>query len=100
MYAQRELNRLAAHKTLLRDRIARHRQQSAVAAAGVLRPLEWCDRALAWWRRASPLVKLVAVPLGLVARRRLFPRAKLLGTLVGWAPAAFGAIRAFTRPRG
>jgi DNA-binding response OmpR family regulator len=35
----------------------------------------------------------------LVARRTLFPRAKLLGRLVSWGPAAFGLVRALIRPR-
>ena len=71
----------------------------ATAAEGALRPLEWCDRALAWWRRASPLVQCAAVPLAIVARRRIFPRAKFFGSLLGWAPGVFGLIRLLTRPR-
>ena len=99
MYARWELNRLAAHKARVRERIASRRLESAAAAAGALRPLEWFDRALAWWRRASPLVQCAAVPLAIVARRRIFPRAKLFGSLLGWAPGVFGLIRLLTRPR-
>ena len=99
MYVRWELNRLAAHKARVRERIASRRVESAAAAAGALRPLEWCDRALAWWRRASPLVQCAAVPLAIVARRRIFPRAKLFGSLLGWAPGVFGLIRLLTRPR-
>lgn len=99
MYSERELIRLAAHKRALLVRIDLRRRQSAGAFAGVVRPLVWLDRALAWWRKASPLVQLAAVPLGLVARRTLFPRAKFLGRLVSWGPAAFGLVRALIRPR-
>lgn len=99
MYSERELIRLAAHKRVLLARIDLGRRQIAEAFSEATRPLAWCDRALAWWHRASPLVQLAAVPLALVARRTLFPRAKLLGRLISWGPAAFGLVRALIRPR-
>ena len=99
MYSERELIRLAVHKRALLARIDFRRRQTAEAFTEAIRPLAWCDRALAWWHRASPLVQIAAVPLALVARRILFPRAKLVGRLVSWGPAAFGLLRALLRPR-
>lgn len=90
MYPQRHLTALAWHKTRLQQRIALRREQCADAAAGIVRPLEWLDRALAFWRQLAPLA---AVPLGLLAGRTLFPRRRLLGALVRWGPAVFGAVR-------
>lgn len=99
MYPRDELSRLDAHKAALRMRIARRRVQCAEAMQGVMRPLAWLDRAVIFWRRVSPLAKLAALPLCLVAKRVLFPRAKLLGTLFRWGPIALGVARSLSRAR-
>jgi hypothetical protein len=93
MYPQPDLNRLAAHKAFLRRGIARRRRQCAEAAVRVARPLEWLDRALAFWRRLSPLATAAAVPLGLLVSRALFSRWRILGALTRWGPLAFNALR-------
>jgi len=93
MYPQRELNRLAAYKAALRRDIAFRRAQCVVAAAQVTKPLEWLDRAVGFWRRLSPFTKLAAIPLGFIAKRSLFPKGKILGALVRWAPTIFGVAR-------
>jgi hypothetical protein len=59
----------------------------------VARPLAWIDRVLSFWRRISPLAQLAAVPLGLMIQRAVFPRLKILRTLVLWSPLLFGAAR-------
>lgn len=100
MYSHDELIRLDRHKAALRRRIAGRRVQCAEAFAGAVRPLQWLDRVQALWRRISPLAKLAALPLALVTKRLLFPRAKLLGTLLRWGPVVLGAARTFSRPRG
>ncbi|MDO8541542.1 MAG: hypothetical protein Q7S40_13970 [Opitutaceae bacterium] len=53
----------------------------------------WLDRAVAFSRRLSPLAGLAIVPIGLIARRALLSRWKLLGSLARWAPLAATAIR-------
>jgi hypothetical protein len=93
MYPERELRLLAAHKASLQADIAERRIQCAEAIAQVATPLEWLDRAVTFWRHFSPLIKITAVPLGLLVKRALFPRFKLLGALVRWGPLAFGAVR-------
>lgn len=93
MYPQRELNDLATYKARLRRAIAFRRAQCVVAATQVAKPLEWLDRAIAFWRRLSPFTKLAAVPLGFLMKRTLFPKGKILGALVRWAPLAFGVFR-------
>lgn len=95
MYPERELRRLAAHKASLRIDIALRRAQCAEAAARVARPLEWLDRVAGFWRKFSPIVRISALPLGLLARRAFFPRFRLLGFLARWAPLAVGAARGF-----
>ena len=93
MYPQPELTRLAAYKAALRRDIAFRRDECVEAAAGVAKPFEWLDRMLALWRRLSPLTQFAAVPLGFALKRTLFPRARLLGSLLRWSPLVFGAAR-------
>jgi len=94
MHAQRELNRLAARKAALRSRIRARRAECAAQLAVVLRPLDWLERTRAAWNRALPVARIAAVPLGLLLKRALFPRARLLGALIRWAPLAVRAFRA------
>jgi len=91
MYPQLELNRLAAHKLVLRRRIAYHRTQCGCAVAEVAQPLAWLDRVVQFWRRLSPYAPFVAIPLGFVLKRSRAPR--LLGSALRWGPLLFGAIR-------
>jgi len=93
MYPQRELMRLAAHKSAVRRRIAGHRADCVAAAVRVAQPLEWLDRVLAFWRRVSPLAMIAAVPLGFLIKRHVSTRLKLLGALAKWGPLVFGAVR-------
>ena len=95
MYPQRELNRLAVYKAILRCDIAFRRVRCAEAAAQVVQPLEWLDRMLAFCRRLSPLVQIAAVPLGFLVQRTVFPRRKILGSLLRWGPIVFSAVRGF-----
>ena len=96
MYPTRELNRLALHKAALRRDIARHRAECADAARELVRPLEWVDRALSWWRKVSPVAKLAAVPLGAMVSRMIFKRLKVIGPLVRWGPTIFNLVRGFS----
>ena len=84
MYPQRELIRLAAHKVALRRDITVRRTQCVEAAAALARPFAWLDRALGLAQRVAPFV---AVPLGLLVARKIFPRLKVVGSFV------FGAAR-------
>jgi hypothetical protein len=95
MYPQRELTQLAARKFTLRRDIALHRAQCVEAAVQMAKPLAWLDRVVAFWRRLSPLVKLavVAVPLGLLVKRKVSPRQNILGLLLRWSPFIFGIVR-------
>lgn len=99
MYPDGELTRLAAHKSALRWRIGARRMECAVAVAGVERPLAWLDRAVAFWRRISPVAKLAAIPVTLLLQRTLFPRPGIFTSLLRWTPAIFSAGRAFSALR-
>jgi len=92
VYPQPELDRLAAHKIWLRRRIVRRRGECATAAAQLARPVAWLDRVVAFWRRLSPLA-VAAVPLGLLVQRTFFPRMKIFGALLRWAPLLFNLLR-------
>jgi hypothetical protein len=93
MYPQRELTRLAAYKTALQWAIALRRTQCAEAAARVAQPLAWLDRMLAFWRRLSSFAPVATVLLGWVVMRTIFPRRKILGSLLRWAPLVLGLAR-------
>ena len=97
MYPQPELIRLAARKAALRRDITLRRTQCVSAAARIARPLAWLDQAVALWRKISPVAKLTAIPLAVVAGRMFLPRVKIQGTLLRWAPAVIGAVRSFGR---
>ncbi|MBW8781210.1 MAG: hypothetical protein JF599_04890 [Verrucomicrobia bacterium] len=93
MHPQPELNRLAIRKLVVRQHIALRRIECAEAAVHAVRPLEWLDRLMAFWRGLSPLAKAAAVPLALIVQRTAAPRLNLLGSLVRWAPLAFATIQ-------
>ncbi len=93
MYSDRELTRLALHKAALRHRIAMQRTQCVEAAARVAQPLAWLDRVVAFWHRLSPYAQFAAVPLGFLAQRAVFPRRRILGSLLRWGPLVVGAVR-------
>jgi hypothetical protein len=93
MYPDSELTHLSWHKAALRHRISLQREVCAAAAADVVRPLVWLDRATTLWKQIRPFAKLAAIPLALLAKRMIFPRFKLFGSLFRWGPAIFGAFR-------
>ena len=93
MYPQSELIRLAAFKAALRRDIARRRVDCVAAAVQAGQPLVWLDRMLGLWRQFSPYVQLAAVPLGILALRRIRSGRNLLGTVLRWAPVVRGSIR-------
>lgn len=99
MYPTRQLMRLAGRKALLRQDIAYSRARCAQTAARITRPLAWLDRAVAIWRRPSPLVRLAAVPLGLLLKRSLTPRLRGLAALLRWGPLALAMVRGLSHTR-
>lgn len=99
MYPQPELNRLGAHKTALRLKIAQRRAVVSRAALGAVQPLVWVDRLLHWWRQTPPLLRLTVVPLAWALNRTLFPRQRALGRLLRWGPAVLAGLRHFILSR-
>lgn len=97
MHPQSELNRLAVHKAALRRTISLHRAECVAAAIQISRPFDWIDRAVAVWRKFSPITQLAAIPIVFIAGRTLRPRSKVLRTLLRWAPAVIGAVRSWQR---
>ena len=93
MYPTHELNRLAAHKEALQRRIARRRRECVVAAACIVRPIAWLDRALGLWRQLAPWIPLAAVPLAFLRPRPA--GARPLGALLRWLPVITGVWRGF-----
>ena len=99
MYPQEELRFLGARKAQLRQRIYERRVECAVAFRQVAVPIAWLDRAWAKWRRLSPLLKLAAVPLAMLLKRWIAPRKRVFGSILRWAPLAYGAVRGLTAAR-
>jgi hypothetical protein len=98
MYPQGELRRLAVHKAALRRRITHRRAECVAASVRLAQPVAWLDRALALWRRLSPIALVAAVPLGFLIKRTVSPRIKMIGSIMKWAPIVFGAVRGLTSP--
>jgi len=94
MHAQRELSRLALRKALLVRRIQTRREVCAGQIAVVMRPIGWLDSVRAKWDRVSPVAKVTAVPLGLLLKKAFFPKMRVLGSLIRWAPLAMSLFRA------
>ncbi|HEX2855717.1 MAG TPA: hypothetical protein VHO24_20950 [Opitutaceae bacterium] len=99
MYPDGQLNELAVHKLMLRQRISLRRRLCVVAARRVSQPLIKVDHAVAQWRRISPFAKMAAVPAVLLLKRTLFRRAKIIGPLLRWGPLAFKVFRGVTAAR-
>jgi hypothetical protein len=99
MYPRQELTILAGSKAALLVRIGAKRELCAAAAVRASRPLEMIDRGVARWRRLPPVVKLAAVPLGLLLGRMLGRRARAVGALLKWGPLVVGAARGMAGAR-
>ena len=100
MSPRQELNRLAARKALLQARIGVRRLQCQLHAAELEPPLRAADRALAAWRRISPLLKLVGVPAGILLGRELERRlGGRFARLAKFAPVVLQGAGVFLRAR-
>ena len=95
MYPKVDLEILEQRKAALRTRIRVRRAACAIEIDRVLRPAVWLEGAYAKWKAISPLVKVGAIPLGLLLKNKLFPRSGgLISGLVRWGPTAFNLLRA------
>jgi hypothetical protein len=102
MYPTGELGHLAARKELLQARIALRREESRVAMVRLSRPVALVDDWLERWRKISPLMKVVGVPLALMLVKK---SARLMGrgrwvVLAKSLPMVFRAARAFAGANG
>lgn len=94
MYPKVDLDILAQRKAGLRSRIRWRREACAEEAARVLRPVVWAEGAYAKWKSISPLVKLGAIPLGFLLKRKLFPKSGgVIGGLFRYGPLALNLFR-------
>lgn len=94
MYPQVDLEILAQRRERLRSRIRSRREACAVEVERVLRPVEWAENAYAKWKAISPVVKVGAIPLGLLLKKRLFPRSGgIIEGVTRWAPAVINLFR-------
>ncbi len=99
MDAGRELRRLGEVKTRLRCRCAHLRAETSTQAARVTQPLQWIDRAYAYWQRIGPMAKLVAAPAGVWWLKSLFGRRKMAAPLMRWGPMIWNVVKGFTQGR-
>jgi len=101
MYPTAELMLLQRGKASVRARIATNRLYCAALAAEVAKPIGWLERTLVQWRKISPFMKIAAIPLGFLLRRKLRLVGKIhpVRRLLRWLPAVMGAVRMVSRQR-
>jgi hypothetical protein len=100
MYPSGELNGLAARKEFLRARIAVRRAECAQAAHQIARPIALIDRGLERWRRISPIVRAVGLPLALMLLRKFMNRrhpTSKWSTISQALPTVMRAVREFAK---
>ena len=100
MHHREELTALAADKAALVERIHARRELCAAAAAGAARPLKALDLGMARWRRLPPVVRLAALPLGLLLARLAGRRVRALGALLRWGPLVLQVARRMAETEG
>jgi hypothetical protein len=93
MYPQRDLSQLSLNKARLRMNIALDRNRCVVAAARATQPLQWIDHAQSAWRQFSPIARMASLPLAAIVTRAVFPRSRILRTLVRWGPLVTAIVR-------
>ena len=96
MYAERELKRLDAVKSIVRRRIARRRLEVSAQTERVTQPLRWVDRAYVYWKKAGPIAKLAAAPISVWLMNKLFARRKMAGPVMRWGPLIWNVVRGFS----
>lgn len=104
MYPSAQLKQLALEKDLLERRIAINRARCIIEWDRVRRPIEIADNVVGQLRRLAPLLKLLAIPLGIAAARRQGrsrapARRGKLGLLLKWAPVLLGVVRSWRTGR-
>ena len=100
MYAERELKRLNDVKSAVRRRIARRRIETIEQTAVVTRPLVWVDLAYGYWKKFSPMARLVAGPVSGWLMGSLFGKHKKTGSLMRWVPTIWNIVRGLKSVRG
>ena len=96
MYAERELTRLGDVKSRVRRRIAHRRAEISAQTARVARPLRWVDRAYVYWKKAGPMARLAAAPVGVWLMNKFFARRKTAGSIMRWGPMIWNVVRGFS----
>lgn len=101
MYPRGELDELGTRKALVQARIAVRRLQCAEHAMQVAGPLRVIDRVREKWHHISPWVKLVGIPLGVIAGRKMEKRGHegKMSMLLKYAPIALQVVKLLTKAR-
>ena len=93
MYPQADLDFLAQRKGALLASIRLRRLESSAQLGEVMQPVAWAESLYARWKAISPLVKVAAVPVGLLLKEKLFPQTGMLAGVLRWAPVALNLFR-------
>lgn len=95
MYPQADLALLDQRKQALLLSIRTNRVECAARLSEVMKPVQVAEGLYARWKAISPLVKVAAVPVGVMLKRKLFPEGGggLLSGVMRWAPMAFDIFR-------
>ncbi|MDF3059811.1 MAG: hypothetical protein K0R17_4026 [Rariglobus sp.] len=94
MASQADLAILSRRKGALIQTIRSRRAECADQLEQTLQPVLWAERLYAQWKAISPLVKIAAVPAGILLKKKLFPNAGgVVGGIFRWAPLAMNLFR-------
>ena len=96
MYPSTELNRSAALKTALHQRIAAQRRHCVAAAAVVAEPVAWLDRVIAIGRQFAPLAHAALAVLW-STRARIHSRSATSSARDRWLRLLVAAWQVFAR---
>jgi hypothetical protein len=89
------LKAMTARRVALQAAIDTQRVATAALVTRVASPVQKLDQLQSAWRRLPTFAIAGALPLGWFVQR-IFPQAKVLGTILRWSPAALGALRVIT----
>lgn len=95
MYPQANLEALAQRKQALLSSIRTSRAECAAHLSVIAKPIVWAEGLYARWKAVSPIVKVAAVPVGVMLKRKLFPKGGggFAAGLLRWAPVAADLFR-------
>lgn len=95
MYPRQQLNVLALRKAVVQSRIAARRQDCALHAAEVMRPVRWVDEACHVGRTVLARAGELALPVGMLLAQRFAKPGGKLEKVIAYAPLVMRLAQSF-----